>query len=138
MTKDTKYSILALLSGFAVAALGIGLALAGVDFAGAGRDWFQLVLWTGFIFGLFAYHRRAWLARAKPLLVFVTLIAVHTVILVLYLRSGYSFPNLFFLIFCPVDAALVALVVGLVGGRIGLPRRRGGRQPRAKSPPDMT
>jgi len=119
MTKDTKYSILAMLSGFAVFGLLLALGFAGVDWAGAGREWFQLVLWTGFVFGLVAYHRRRWLARAKALIAFVAVMALHVAVLVWYVRAAGAFPNFVFLILSPVEAALVALVVGLAGGHIG-------------------
>jgi multisubunit Na+/H+ antiporter MnhG subunit len=138
MTKNTKYSILAMLSGFAVFGLLLGLGLAGVDWAGAGREWFQLVLWTGFVFGLVAYHRRRWLKKTRALMVFVALLAVHIVALVSYLRAAEGFPNVFFLIASPVEAALVAFVVGLVGGSIVRRKRPGKRSPHTNSPPDTT
>jgi hypothetical protein len=138
MTKDTKYSILAVLSGFAVFGLGLGLEFAGADLAGAGRKWFQLALWTGFVFGVVAYLRTRWLAKAKALVVFLALLAVHIVALVSYLRSVDRFPNLFFLIFSPLEAALVAFVVGLAGGGIVRGKAPGERSPHAKPPPHKT
>jgi cell division protein FtsW (lipid II flippase) len=127
MTKDTKYTIFAVLSAFVVLGLLVVLELAGADLAGSGREWFQLVLWTGFVFGLVAYHRRRWLAKAKAVIVLLALLAVHLVVLVSYLRAADAFPNVFFLIFSPVEAALVAFIVGLASGRIGRCKRRGRR-----------
>jgi uncharacterized membrane protein YoaK (UPF0700 family) len=138
MTKDAKYSIIAMLSGFAVGGLLLGLELAGIDWAGAGRRWFQFVLWTGFVFGLVAYHRRRWLAKAKPLIVFLVLLVLHIVVLVSYLRPVDQFPNVFFLIFSPLEAALVAFVVGVVGGSIVRRKRPGEQSPHNKRPPDPT
>jgi len=135
MTKDTKYTILAILSGFAVCGLLLGLEFAGADLAGAGRKWFQLVLWTGFVFALVGYHRRRWLAKAKAALVFLALLAAHIAVLVSYLRAAGHFPNVFFLIFSPLEAALVALVVGLVGGNTVRRKRRGEQSPRAGARP---
>jgi uncharacterized membrane protein len=125
MTKDAKYSIIALLSGILVSGLLFGPALAGIDLTDFYRRWFGFVLWTGFVFGLVAYHRRRWLKKAKALMVFVALLTLHIVVLVWYLGPTDRFPNVFFLIFSPLEAALVALVVGVVGGNIGRRRRPG-------------
>ena len=134
MTKDSKHSILALLSGFAVGGLLLGLELAGIDWADAGRRWFQFVLWTGFVFGVVAYHRRGWLLKAKPILVLLALLVAHTVFLVWYLRAAGRFPNLFFLIFSPLEVVLIALVVGVVGGHIRRRKRPGKRSPHVNCP----
>ena len=136
MTKDTKYSILAMLSGLAVGGLLLGLELAGIDWAGSGREWFQFVLWTGFVFGLVAYHRRRWLVTGKAQIVLVALLIAHIVILVAYLRAANGFPNLFFLIFSPVEVALVAFMVGLASGGIRRRKCPNRRLPRPQSPPD--
>jgi hypothetical protein len=134
MTKDAKYSIVAVLGAFVVLALLVGLELAGADLAGSGREWFQLVLWTGFVFGIVAYVRGTWLAKIKGLLVFFGLLIAHIVLLVWYFRLGQGFPNVFFLFFAPVEAALVALVVGLASGRIGRRKRPAKRSPHSHTP----
>jgi uncharacterized membrane protein len=118
VTKNTKYSILAMLSGFAVFGLLLALGLGGVDWAGAGRRWFQLVLWTGFVFGVVAYYHGRRLAKARGMMVFLAMLGLHIMVLVSYLRRADEFPNVFFLVFSPVEAALVAFVVGLVGGNV--------------------
>ncbi len=138
MTKDAKYTVLAILGGFVVFGLLMGLELAGADLAGTGRKWFGFVLWTGFVFGLVAYHRRGWLVKAKPLKVFLALLTLHIVILVLYLRPVGQFPNLFFVIISPVEAALVTFVVGLLGGGVARRERPSDHPPHIKSPPDAS
>lgn len=130
MTRDTKYSIIAMLSGFAVFGLLLALEFEGADLAGAGRKWFQLVLWTGFVFVLVGYHRRKSLKRTKPLLMFVALLALHVMVFASYLRAEGHFPNVFFLIFSPLDAVLVTLGVGVVSGNVGF-RKRAHRRPGA-------
>ena len=127
-----------MLSGFAVFGLGLALEFAGADLAGTGRKWFQLVLWTGFVFGVVAYLRSTWLARPKGLIAFISLLTAHILVLVAYLRGADGFPNLFFLIFSPIEAALLGFLVGLASGRIGRRKRPNGRPPDARFPRDTT
>ena len=85
-----------------------------------------------------AYLGSTWLARPKGLIAFIALLTAHILVLVAYLRAADGFPNLFFLIFSPVEAALLGFLVGLASGGIGRRKRPNGRPPQARSPQDTT
>ncbi|HXJ95143.1 MAG TPA: hypothetical protein VMT20_20065 [Terriglobia bacterium] len=115
MTKDTKYTLLAFVSGMAVFALLLLLELEGVDWAGLYRKWFGLVLWTLFIFGALAYKYGRSL-RGKCLLLFLLMLVLHVAVLSRYLCSVDKFPNVFFLFFSPLEGGAMAFVLSQWGG----------------------
>jgi hypothetical protein len=115
MTKDTKYSVVAFLSGMAVFALLLRLEFEGVDWAGLYRKWFGLALWTTFIFGVLAHKYRRSL-RGRCLLLFLAMLVSHIAVLSRYLCSVDKFPNVFFLFFSPLEAGAAAFVLTQWGG----------------------
>jgi len=115
MTRDAKYSVLAFASGMVVFALLLLLELEGIDWAGLYRKWFGLALWTTLIFGALAYKYGRSL-RGKCLLLFLAMLALHTVVLACYLYSVDKFPNVFFLFFSPLEGGAVAFVLSQWGG----------------------
>lgn len=114
MKRDTKNSILVFVVGALVGGILFALEIAGVDWAGAGRKWFGLVLWTAGIFGLLAYGYGRKLGKTRPLAVFLTALGLHLAIFIVYLRSAAHFPNLFFLFVGPLEGALVVGAITLL------------------------
>ncbi|MGH7869502.1 MAG: hypothetical protein ACREP9_18180 [Candidatus Dormibacteraceae bacterium] len=114
MKRDTKNSIVVFVAGVLVGGILLVLELSGVDWAGTGRKWFGLVLWTAGIFGLLAYGYGRKLRSAKPLSLFLVALALHLSVMVLYLRSVADFPNLFFLFFGPLEGGLVVVAMTLL------------------------
>jgi hypothetical protein len=112
MAKDVKYSVMAFVGGVLVMGLLIFLSL---NFEQADwMKWFGLALWTGVIFGLVAYKFGKAVSRGKCLWLFVAMLALHIAAMVEYLRFVDKFPNVFFLLFSPVEAGIIALVLSLV------------------------
>lgn len=80
------------------------------------KKWFKFFGWTGFVFGVLLYACAPDLKRLRGLLVFFTLLTIHIVLCVVYLRSVSRFPSLFFLFLAPFEAAIGAFVMATVGG----------------------
>ena len=133
MTKDTKYSIIAALVGVAIACLMIGSGFAGVSDA-AFTKWWGFAVWTAAVFGIIVMEYGGKLKKAKPLSLFLAMVALHVSVLVYYLRSEDQFPNWFFLFFFPLEAAVVAFVLVMVGD-IASRRERGSARSRNNKPP---
>lgn len=93
------------------------------------QKWLPLGTWTAGIFGFLAYGYRPGLRRPRALCVFLATLTAHLVVLILYLRSVASFPNLFFLFFGPLEAAVIGFLISLLAdfdyrpGRPACPRR---------------
>lgn len=88
-----------------------------MDWAGLnGMKWFNVMWWTGGIFVVVAVWYGGGLRRGGPLCVFLAALALHTSILIMYLRSGHPIPSVFFLFFSPFEATAIGMVLMLVGG----------------------
>ena len=126
MTKDTKSSILALLVGLAVGGVLFGLELAGVDWSGIYRKWFDFTFWTLALFGCVAYvYAESLDEKWRYKAAFFAALALHSLALILYLRTVDRFPNLFFLfLFFVVEAGVIGGIFGLLGAKPYRARRR--------------
>ncbi len=118
-----------------ITALGVGSAIVVVAggtlfaiYVADWQKWFGLVWWTAFTFGFVVFWFGRGLMKPWCLAAFATLLVIHVAVLLRYLGTTDSFPDIFFLFFSPFEAALVGMVLMLVGGKPsrqeGRPRRR--------------
>ena len=114
-----------------IAALGIGSAIlfvaGGAAFAiyvANWQKWFGLIWWTIVTFGIAAYWYGRGLWKPKCLAVFTVLLVIHVTVLLRYLGTADSFPDIFFLFFSPIEITLVGVALMLVGGTPPRPPRR--------------
>lgn len=97
--------------------------------------WFGFAVWTAGIFGSLVYlYAESLDENRKCMLVFFFALALHSTMLILYLRSANKFPNVFFLLFSPIEGGIIAGVLGIFGAR-SFRRRTANRRPNHKWPP---
>src|SRR5438477_80734 len=100
MTENGKIVIWALLSAVGFWVIVLLLDRAGLDMP----KWIGFAFWTAGVFGCIVYLNAESLDELWQCKVaFFLALALHSFVLIVYLRSVNRFPNVFFLFFSPIE-----------------------------------
>jgi len=112
MTKDAKYSLIALASSVPALTLLLWMTFENWNWA----KWFGFVMWTGLVFGgVLYFYAKSVDTIERCFWLFHSMLAVHIIASIFCLRSIGSSPKTLFF-WAPRETALVGAVLALSGG----------------------